>query len=74
MAEQKNANQVIRELKWFDVKDPDPSSLNVSELRDRNVSEELHTTFIRQPTQGLIHVHSTIQNLEKKIIFTSHCK
>ena len=35
MAEQKNANQVFRELKWLNVKEPDPSSLNLRELRGR---------------------------------------
>ena len=41
MAEQNN--QIARELKWLDAKEPDPSSLNVKELRGRSVSEELHT-------------------------------
>ena len=67
MAEQKNANQVVRELKWLDTKDP--SSLNVREPRARNVNEELHMTFIRQPPPGPIYVHSTVQNLEKKGIY-----
>ena len=51
-AEQKNMNQVVRELKWLDVKEPDPYLLNVRELRGRNVSEELHTPSIQQPPQA----------------------
>ena len=43
MADQKNSNQIVRELKWLDAKEPDPSSLNVKKLRGRNVNEELHT-------------------------------
>ena len=43
MTDQKNSNQVARELKWLDVKDPDSSIINVQELRDRNSNEELHT-------------------------------
>ena len=43
MADQKNSKQVVRELKQLGMKEPDPSSLNVRELRGRNVNEELHT-------------------------------
>ena len=43
MTDEKNSNQVVRELKWLDVKEPDPSSSNIRELRGRNVNEELHT-------------------------------
>ena len=43
MADQKNTNQVVRELKWLDAKEPDPSLLNLRQLRGRNVNEELHT-------------------------------
>ena len=60
MAEQNN--QVARQLKWLDVKEPDPSSLNVRELRGRSVNEDLHTPSIRQPPPGPIHVHGAIQN------------
>ena len=56
MAEENN--QVVRELKQLDAEEPDPSSLNVRELRGRSVNEELHTPSIRQPTLGLIHMHS----------------
>ena len=66
MAEWKNANQVVRELKQLDGKDPDPHSLNVRELRGRNDNEELHPPSIRQPPPGLIHVHSTVQNFRKE--------
>ena len=66
MSEQKNADQVIRELKWLNVKESDPSFLNVRELRGRNVNEELHTPFIRQPPPDLICSHSTVKNLERK--------
>ena len=50
MAEQNN--QVARELKQLDVKEPDPSSLNVRELRGWSVNKELHTLSIRQPPQA----------------------
>ena len=45
MADQKNSNQVVRELKWLDGKEPDPSILNIWELRGRNVNEKLHVLF-----------------------------
>ena len=45
MAEQNN--QVARILKWLDTKEPDPSSLNVKELRGRSVNEEFHMPSIR---------------------------
>ena len=67
MANQKNANQVVRELKQLDVKGPDPTSLNARELRGSNVNEKLHTFSIRQPLPGLTHVHSIVQNLGKNI-------
>ena len=60
MAEQNN--QVARELKLLDLKEPNPSSLNVRELRGRRVSEELQTCFIGQPTPGLVSVHGAVQN------------
>ena len=50
MADQKNSNQVVRELKQLDVRESYHSSLNVRELRGRDVNEELHTPSIRQPT------------------------
>ena len=59
MAEQNN--QVVREPKWLDAKEPDLSSLNVRELSGKSVSE-LHMPSIRQPPQGPIHVHGAIQN------------
>ena len=55
-------NQVARELKWLDAKEPNPSSLNVRKLRRRSVNEEFHMPSIRQPPQGPKHVHSTVQN------------
>ena len=64
MAEQNN--QIVRELKWLDAKESDPSSLNVQELRGRNVNEELHMPSIRQPSPGSINIHITVQNVEKK--------
>ena len=67
MAHQKNANQVVRELKQLDAKEPDPSLLNVRELRGRNANEELHIPSIRQLPPGPICVHSTVQNIEKNI-------
>ena len=45
-------NQVARELKQLDTKEPDPPSLNVRELRGRSVNEELHMPSIRQPPQS----------------------
>ena len=56
------SNQVARESKWLDMKEPDPSSLNIRELRGRSVNEELHIPSIRQPPQGPIHVHDAVQN------------
>ena len=50
-----------------DMKEPDPSLLNIRELRDRSVNEELHTSSSRQPSPGPIHVHCTVQNLKKYI-------
>ena len=58
----KQNNQVARELKQLDTKEPDPSSLNVMELRGRSVNEELHMPSIRQPPPGPIYVHGAIQN------------
>ena len=49
-------NQAARELKWLDMKEPDLSSLNVRELRGRNVNEELHAT------PNLICMLGTFQN------------
>ena len=53
MADQKNLNHVVRELKSLNVKEPDPSSLNVRKLRGRNVNEEfkllLHKTVTPRP-------------------------
>ena len=40
MAEQRNTNKVVRELKQLDAKEPDPSLLNIRELRGRNVNED----------------------------------
>ena len=73
MADQKNSNHIVRELKLLDVKEPDPSSLSVRELRGKNVKEELHTPSIGQPPPGPLCVHSTEQNLERKI-FTYYCQ
>ena len=67
MADQKNTNQVVRELKQLDAKEPNPSSLNIRELRGRCVNEELHILSIRQPPPGPIRVHSTVQNSVKNI-------
>ena len=65
MTDQKNQNQVVRELKWLDVKEPDPSIINVQELRSRNFNEELYTPSIRQPPCGPIHAPGTIKTLKK---------
>ena len=51
MADQKNSNQLVRELKWLDVKEPDPSIMNVWELRGRNVNDKLQPPSIRLPPQ-----------------------
>ena len=66
MTDQKNSNQVVRELKLLDMKEPGPFIINVWELRGRNVSEELHTPSIRQLPPGPIHVQHTVQNVDKK--------
>ena len=50
-----------------DAKEPDPSPLNVRELRGRNVNEELHNLSIRQSPPGPICVQSTVKNIEKNI-------
>ena len=60
MAEQNN--QAARKLKQLDIKELDPTSLNIRELRGRSVSEVLHMASIRQPPSGLICVHGAIQN------------
>ena len=57
--------QVARKLKWLDTKEPDPSSLNLRELRAKSVNEVLHTPSIRQPSPGPICVHSAVQNLKR---------
>ena len=67
MSDQKNLNQVVRELKELDVKEPDPSSLNVKELRGSNVNEEFHIPSIRQPLAGTICVQSTVKKFRKNI-------
>ena len=41
MADQKDPNQSAREFKWLYAKEPDPSKINVLELRGRNINEEL---------------------------------
>ena len=70
MAEQNN--QVVRELKLLDTKEPDPSLLNAGELRGRSVSEKLHAPSIRQSPPGPICVHSTVKNLEKEVFAFHH--
>ena len=60
MADQKDSNQLARELKQLGVKEPDPSNLNKWELRGRNVYEELKTPSMRSPSPGLINVHSIV--------------
>ena len=69
MAEQNN--QVARELKELDAKEPNPSSLNLRELRGRSVNEELHTPSIRQPSLVPIHVHGAVQ-ISKLMVFVFH--
>ena len=64
MTDQKNSNQVVK-LKWLDAKEPDPSLINVQELRGRNVKEELHTSSISPLPPGPIGVQST---LDKKTL------
>ena len=68
-------NKVARELKWFNMKEPDPTSLNVRELRGMSVIEELHTyPPLNIHPQCPICVHSAVQNLKKKtmIIVLQH--
>ena len=66
MTDQKNSNQVVRELEWLDVKEPDPSIIKIWELRGRNINKELHTPAIRHPPQAQLCVQSTVQILDKK--------
>ena len=47
MTDQKDSNQAVRELKWLDAKDPDPSIINVQELR--GISYSLHETTTPRP-------------------------
>ena len=49
MADQKDPDQIARELKPLDTKEPDPSKINMWELRDRNVNEELQIPSMRPP-------------------------
>ena len=67
----KQNNQVARGLKQFGVKEPDPSSLNVRELRHSSVNEELHMPSIRHPSPGPIHVHGAIK-IQKLMALASH--
>ena len=64
MANQKDPNQLARELKWLDLKQRDPFKINILELRGRNVNEELQTLSMRPPLPGLIHVQNTVQTSE----------
>ena len=54
----KQANQLPRELKQVDVKEIDPSLLNIREMRGRSVKEESGTTPIKQPSPGPTQVHN----------------
>ena len=56
MADQMNSNQLARKLKQFDAKEPDPSIVNIWELRDRNANKELQAPCIRSPPPGLVHI------------------
>ena len=69
MAEQNN--QVARELKWLDTKEPYPSSLNVRKLRGRSANGELQIPSIRQPPldQYMCMVQLKIQTL---MVFALH--
>ena len=66
MADQKKLNHAVRDLKQLNAKEPDPSIINVQELRGRNVNDKLHATSIRPPPPGPVHVQSTVQTLDKK--------
>ena len=66
MTDQKYSNQVVRELKWLNAKEPDPSIINVPELRGRNVNEEICIPSIRQPPPGPICIQGTTQTFDKK--------
>ena len=48
------------------MKEPNPSILNIKELRGRNVNEELHASSIRPLPPGPVCVQSTVQTLDKK--------
>ena len=71
MTDQKNSNQVVREMKQLGAKEPDHSSVNVWELIGKNVNEALHTPSIRQPSPGPICVQSARQTLDKKSLPTT---
>ena len=66
MTDQNKSNQAVRELKQLDAKEPDPSIINIWQLRGRNVNDELHTHSIRQPPPGPICVLRTEQTLYQK--------
>ena len=68
MADQKNSNKLVRELKWLDGKEPDPSIINIQELRSRNINEELHAASIRPLPPGPVHVQNTVQTLDNKYL------
>ena len=50
------------------MKEPDPSIINVWELRGRNVNEELHSPSIRPLSPGPVCVQNTVQTLDNKNI------
>ena len=69
MAEQNN--EVASELKLLDVKEPDPSSLNVREPRARSVNQEIHMPSIRQPSSGP-YMCMVQYNVQRLMVFSSH--
>ena len=69
---QKNSNHLVRELKWLDAKEPDPSIIKIWELRGRNVKEELHTPSMKPPSPGPVHVQSTAQTLDNNTSAYNH--
>ena len=57
---------MVRELKWLDTKEPDPSIINIWEVRGRTVNEELHATSIWPLPPDPVPIQNIVQTLDKK--------
>ena len=68
MTDQKNSNQVVIELKWLDAKEPDPSSLNLKELRGRKMSMRNHISHLEDSHPHAENVYIVQYKVEEKYI------